>query len=200
MCDLGAVAPAPVLGASWDADDTIVYSEIQKGIMRISASGGIPETMIPIEDGKSVVFTCGSPPYQIAVQSIKSKKRKVLFPGDNAWYLPTGHMIYTLDNSLYAVPFDLKTLQPGASVPLIEGIFRAGGPPQYAVSDSGTLAYVPGTADAAGGKPILVWVDQNGREEPLAAQPNDCRGPRISPDGTKVAFSIFAGNKSDIWI
>ena len=37
----------------------------------------------------------------------------------------------------------------GGPVPMVEGVFRAGGAPQYAVSDSGTLVYMPGTSASA---------------------------------------------------
>jgi serine/threonine-protein kinase len=46
----------------------------------------------------------------------------------------------------------------------------------------------------------LVWVDRKGKEQPLAAQPNDYRDPHISPDGTKLALDIYTGDKRDIWI
>jgi Tol biopolymer transport system component len=59
---------------------------------------------------------------------------------------------------------------------------------------------VPGVAGLEGVQRTLVWVDRKGKEEPLAAQPNDYRSPRISHDGTKVGMTISTGGKSDIWI
>ena len=50
------------------------------------------------------------------------------------------------------------------------------------------------------GQRTLVWVDRKGKEEPIAATPNDYRTPRISPDGTKVALTVYSGEKADIWI
>ena len=44
LCDV-----ANVLGASWDSDNTIVYADRRKGIMRVSADGGTPETLIEEE-------------------------------------------------------------------------------------------------------------------------------------------------------
>jgi serine/threonine protein kinase len=203
------------LGASWDSDNTIVYCQARKGIMRVSAGGGTPETLIVEEKesfynprllpgGKSVLFTLGTKEgYKIAVQSLESRERKVLFKGDCAWYLPTGHIIYAFNNGLNAVPFDLDTLQPGVSVPLVEGVFRRGPlvEPQYAISNSGTLAYVPSVRAPDSRKRILVWVDRNGKEAPLAAVPSDTYlASRISPDGTRVALTVMTGSKSDIRI
>jgi serine/threonine-protein kinase len=45
-----------------------------------------------------------------------------------------------------------------------------------------------------------VWVDREGREEPIVAGPNSYLNPRISPDGKKVALSIEASGNRDIWI
>ena len=54
-----------VLGATWHPDETIVYSELFKGVMRVSANGGTPETLVKgfnclpqlLQGGKSVLFT-----------------------------------------------------------------------------------------------------------------------------------------------
>jgi hypothetical protein len=101
--------------------------------------------------------------------------------------------------NLLAIPFDLDSLEvKGGSVPLLEGIGA------HAISDSGTLIYVPrpavaaGAASAASSANTLVWVDRQGKEEPLGAAPDDYRGLKISPDGTKVALSIAAAGNQDI--
>jgi serine/threonine protein kinase len=196
----------------WYEDDTIVYSQQGSGIMRVSANGGTPETIIKAEndtlicpqilpDGKSVLFTSvSSQPYKIMVQSLKSGDRKELFEGDSAQYLPTGHIVYALENNLFAIPFDLDRLEAaGGPVPIVEGVFRQIAP-QYALSESGTLVYVPGTMGAAIPQRTLVWVDRQGKEEPLSAAPNPYFGPRISPDGKRLALTSYIGGNIDIWI
>jgi eukaryotic-like serine/threonine-protein kinase len=211
LCDVATDAAFHVAGASWGADDTIVYSQFGKGIMRISADGGTPETLIPNEqlyhprllpDQKSVIFTFGRYPYQIAVQSIKSNKRKVLFPGENACYLPTGHIVYALENYLYAVPFDLENLQAGASAPVFEGLSRHGvnAPSQYSVSNSGALIYVPKTITTAATGRTLVWVDRNGKEELVGAAPDLYNGLKLSPDGKRVALAASIDGNEDIYV
>jgi hypothetical protein len=145
LCD----ASTGVVGAMWNSDDTILFGQVGKGIMRVSANGGTPELlvqakgMLPVipqllPDGKSVMFTnVRSQPYKVMVQSLESGKQKELFSGGAACYLPTGHIVYNFgpaSPNLFAVPFDLDKLETaGGPVPLING---AGA---YAVSDSGTL-------------------------------------------------------------
>ena len=71
-----------------------------------------------------------------------------------------------------------------------------------AFSDSGTFVYVPTSADTGGGtaspKRTLVWVDRDGSEEPLGADPNDYRFGRIPPDGKKVALDVVIDGNRDI--
>jgi serine/threonine protein kinase len=213
-----------VLGASWNSDNTIVYSDLFKGVMRISADGGTAEVLIKtnslnaaegtlivprmLPDGKTLLFTNQTGPNQtqIEIQSLKSGERKILLrSGVDAVYCPTGHLVYALINTnsatFMAIPFDLDRLEVKCgSVPLLEGIEAS------AISGSGTLVYVPQPAAAAGAASApppgntLVWVDRQGKEEPLGAAPDNYQGLKISPDGTKVALEIDAAGNQDIWI
>jgi WD40 repeat protein len=181
------------------------------GIMRIPANGGNPELLLKsnvqciapqiLPGGKSILFTVSPTPYKVVVQSLESGERKELFSGDTARYIPTGHIVYALENNLFAIAFDPDRLEVvGGPVSLVEGIFRTMAP-QYAVSDSGTLVYVPATAAAAiSPQRTLVWVDRKGKEEPIAAEPNNYNFPKISPDGTKVALSFPTGGNQNIWV
>jgi Tol biopolymer transport system component len=45
----------------------------------------------------------------------------------------------------------------------------------------------------------LVWVDRQGREEPIAVEPRAYASPRISADGTRVALEIREGEPS-VWL
>ena len=200
---------------SWGDDGRIVYGQMLAGLMRVSANGGTPEAFIKNEkgglihpqilpDGESVLFTSiASQPYKIMVQSLKSGERKELLQGDTARYLSTGHLVYAVGNNLLAVPFDPDKLEvTGGPIPMVEGVFRIGGASQYAVSDSGTLVYMPGAITAASFAPptrTLVWVDRNGKEEPLPAPPNAYTFPMVSPDGTRVALTVRSDN-SNLWI
>jgi serine/threonine protein kinase/Tol biopolymer transport system component len=196
-------------GAEWRPDNTIVFSDIPRGIFRVSADGGTPELLVEglaiapqlLPDGKSILFTSvAKDPYTIVIQSLESGKRKELFAGVAARYLPTGHIVYgTLDgDTLFSVPFDpVKLDVTGGSAPRIAGMLN----PFFAVSDSGTLAYIPGVAnDAPASGRTLVWVDRMGKETPINAPPNFYTVPDISPDGTKVALAANIDENMDIYI
>ena len=186
--------------------------------MQVSADGGTPEVLIALtgtaEVGhgpqvlpseKAVLFTLGDgrnwDDAQIVVHSLETGERKVLIEGGrDARYVPTGHLVYVLDGTLLAVPFDVDKLEvTGGPIPMAEGVMTAvgfTGAAQFSVSDTGALVYVTGS-DL--GDRTLVWVDRDGREEALAAEPRAYAYPRISPDGGRVAVTIF-DQETDIWI
>ena len=99
-------------------------------------------------------------------------------------------------------PFDVDRLQiTGDAVGVIEGVQhdgRFGGEAAaYAVSDSGLLVYAPGgdVAAVAGVRAkTLVWVNQQGNEQPLLEEPRDYRNPRLSPDGERLALQLGQGH------
>jgi eukaryotic-like serine/threonine-protein kinase len=192
----------------WNEDDTIIYSDIG-AVMRISAKGGTPESIAKREDrwiyspqilpdGKSLMYTASPTTInKITVQSLKSGKAIELFRGVDSQYLPTGQIIYrSPDNSnLYAVPFSLDRLEvTGGHVTILENI------KEYAFSESGTLAYIPQTSGGSVSRQTLVWVNREGKEEPLKAPPNQYRTVRISPDGTRVALTVGSIKNYHIWI
>ena len=191
--------------------------------MQVSADGGTPEVLIPLEgtEGtgevahgpqvlpgeKAVLFTLGEgtnwDDAQIVVHSLETSERKVLIEGGrDARYVPTGHLVYVLDGTLLAVPFDVDKLEvTGGPIPMAEGVMTVGlgatGAAQFTFRTPVPWSMWP--AVILGGDRTLVWVDRDGREEALAAEPRAYRYPRISPDGGRVAFSV-ADQENDIWI
>jgi len=207
-----------VHGLSWEEDGTILIGQ-PEGIYRVSADGGTPERIIEIEvdrrpygarllpDGDSVLFSVGPQLQpdgaQIVVQSLSTGERSVLVDGGNdARFLPTGHLVYALGDGLFAIAFDLDTLTvSGSPVPLAQGLLRPGGgltgTANYGVSDDGTLVFVIG--DNLLVERSLVWVDRRGGQEPLDVPGETFNFVQLSPDDSRVAFSTFAEGQ-DVWV
>ena len=209
LCD----AENPYGRPTWLADDTIAWGQ-GGGIMRVSANGGTPEVFIAssgggnlgnpnlLPDGDTVLFMEGDPSGgEVILQSLESGERKVLFPGVAPQYVPTGHIVYGTESVLFAVPFDVGSLEvTGGPVPMVEGVrccTQVLGPVQlqYAVSEDGSLVYVPG--ERVDAQRTLVWVDRNGVPEPLETIPQGpYEAPRLSPDEERVLLV----EDSDVWI
>jgi len=218
LCD------APPLRRTGDwFEDTIVFTanfDSGQGLYRVSANGGEPEMLATVNldegelryrisdflpDGKDLLFTIRSNTgFQIDLLSLETGERKVVLENARqARYLSTGHLVYeqTRTGNLMAVPFDLAALDvTGDSVPVVQGVSQStNGSVDYAISDNGTLIYVPSTS-TGGLDSTLVWVDREGQEEPLAAEPQGYESPRISPDGLRLAVTINESGGSDVWI
>src|SRR5205814_409795 len=107
-------------------------------------------------------------------------------------YTASGHLVYSRNgtDTLMAAPFDLGRLQVGSSPPvtLTERVIDTSESGEFAISDSGTLAYVAGNPQRYESR--LVWVDRSGAVEPLPAPPRAYAEPAISPDGRHVAVSV----------
>ncbi|HEV8385035.1 MAG TPA: hypothetical protein VGQ11_09210, partial [Candidatus Acidoferrales bacterium] len=157
--------------------------------------------------GKAILFTVKTlktttfDDAQIAVQPLDGGPHRIVAEGGSApVYVSSGHIIFARANSLLAMPFNLQTLQPaGSAITILEGVSwrPSTGAAQYAVSSSGSLAYVAGAAEQQ--DQTLVWVDRNGAVTPIPIPPQHYRAISVSPDGKYIAASITAAN-DDIWI
>ena len=216
--------PSYPYGASWGADNMILYGQAE-GIMQVPGASGTPALLISVDEGETIfrpqmlpggewvlftVLVAGKASWdeaQIVAQSVTTNERTVLIDGgQDGRYLPTGHLVYFLNTVLFAVPFDVGTRQvTGAAVPLVDGVRQvvgAGprrGAAQFSVSTTGSLVYVP-ESTGGGDTHSLSWVDRDGDEEKISAPPDAYGHPRVSPDGTRVAVDITDGGNTDIWI
>jgi len=221
-----AAAPNP-RGGVWGDDDTILFSpDYSAPLTRISAGGGTPEALIgPDEErgertyrwpdllpgGRSALFTIGtldSPnDYDDALlvaHSFETGERRVLVEGANMGrFLPPDTLLFSRGGILYATPFDLDALELTGQVrPVRDDV--AGDPSSgagyWAVSDTGTLAFVPG---AAASESHLALVGRDGETSRLPLAPRGFHQPRFSPDGTRIAFAVgkgLVGAGGDIWV
>ena len=215
-----ALPPGEPGGASWGADNTILFG-LESDLYRVPVSGGDP---VPLEltfiDERS---RAGADSTAAALGQLRWPQHlpsgehvlvsvlggtgivelgtgvvRFLFGGTQARYVPTGHLLFHAgEERLRIVPFDLDRLEiTGAEVPALEGVFRGpgGGAAAFTVSEAGTLAYV------AGGFERSLWlVDRDGREARVPVDMRGYRWPRVSPDGSRIAV-IVDPRPSDVWI
>lgn len=215
----------------WDDRGMLLYTQ-PDGIWQVSASGGGRASLVIaaqdgeelasprfLTDGDSVLFaaTTSTGPGRwdeasIFVADLGSTDREIVLEGaSDPQYTGTGHLIFARGPTLWASAFD-----PGSGRVtgeefrvLDDEVLRSpngdSDAAQYAVSSSGSLAYLGFTTDAiAEGDRSLVWVNREGDEEAIDVRPDRYVQARISPDGTKVSLVIggntITGEAIDVWI
>jgi Tol biopolymer transport system component len=202
---------------SWTTD-SIVFGQ-PTGVMRVSPNGGPPEQLVRVKpgegalspqllaDGQTVLFTLSAgvdgDRWPIVAQSLKTGSRQTLVQGgSNLRVVRTGHLLYVTAGVLFAVPFDQAAVRvTGKPVPVLEGVAR-GAPvsAQYAVSDSGSLVYLPGPALPSSRLGRLAMIDEKGSVVPLSPSVAAYAWPRIAPDGRQIAYGVQEAQGFNIWI
>ena len=102
---------------------------------------------------------------------------------------------------MWAVGFDQDQLALTSSnpVPVVENVnAKEAGAADFSIANNGSLVYVSGSGQA-GIQRTLVWVDREGREDPLALEPGGYSSARVSPDGTRVAADLVGPDGTDVW-
>ena len=137
----------------------------------------------------------------IVAQSLATGKRTNVTLGSQPRFdRRAGQLVYAFGGRIRSVPFNPATLLvSGESVSLVASVLvtTAGGP-QFAVSDQGTVLYLPGQPGPIVRRQLL-WVDRQGNSTALPMSPDAFESPRLSPDDMRVA-TVVRGMVSDIWV
>jgi serine/threonine protein kinase len=211
-------------GVSW-SQDGILFGQGRQGILRISPNGGKPEQIVKVSEGevaygpqmlpggRTVLFTLAAgvgadrwDKARVVAQSLTSGERKTLIEGgSDGRYLPTGHIVYALGGTLFAMRFDSGRLQVmGGPVPILEGVRRAAGGATgspaafFGFSDTGSLVYIPGPGSLR--QLNLALVGRTGGIDTLKLPQAPYESPRISPDGKRITVDTDDGKEAIVWI
>jgi Tol biopolymer transport system component/predicted Ser/Thr protein kinase len=161
--------------------------------------GGFP-TLLP---GSVAMLVSGQGINTVDLVTLDTREvTNLVKAGTHGTYVPSGHLVWTQGDNLLAAPFDLPRREiTGDAHTVIEGVIsetHVGLTSHYAVSETGTLAYLPGTIATSGVRPV--WVRLDGTIEPLALPAESSYlTPRISPDGRKLMLSRQAESRS-VWL
>jgi Tol biopolymer transport system component/predicted Ser/Thr protein kinase len=207
---------APPRGASWGEDGNIIANLDNLHLFRVPAAGGNPEMLVKPEDhgertwrwpqvlpgGEMVLFTGSASSSRLnasgyndantEILSLKTRQVKIVHRGGYfGRYLPSGHITYIHQGTLFAVPFDITRLETrGMAVPLLDDIAGAvgQGAGQLDFSQTGALVYLSGKPSFAGWS--VAWMDSTGKTDPLFAAAAQGVTPRLSPDGKLLALTL----------
>jgi eukaryotic-like serine/threonine-protein kinase len=208
---------------TWGPDGTVLFAEWaggREGLYRVSSRGGTavlvelrtdagPEKGIGwpafLRDGRRFVYLNGvfgdAPSHKVAVASLDSPVARHVAPADSQPIPLGGRILYVHDGTLLVQAFDSDRMQlQGDPTPVVDLVWflRATGSAEFTASADGRVL-----AFRAPPPPRrFVWLDRTGREVGTVVAPGPVDGPRLSPDGTRVAFEVEdprAGGR-DIWI
>jgi Tol biopolymer transport system component len=212
-------------GAAWLDDGTLVYVPPRglQILQRVSASGGA--TTVALSSGhaflagggaampvalpgaRGVLFqNCASSCVTMSIHALdlRTGKEKLLLDDvAQAWYLPSGHLLYVRrDGVALVAPFDLGRFAiTGAATPVLEGVQVTvnGGFALLTWSRSGTLVYAHGAGGSTDNAIVRV-----GRAGAIAqidtAWHGEFNSIALSPDGRRLAVGVGSGAALNIWI
>jgi serine/threonine-protein kinase len=209
-------------GASWGADDWIVYAPTDSGLIRIPSKGGPPEQLTEIGaaerdhrwpqilPGGSVLFTICMKSGQLDTCILDPKSghiARIPVQASYARYLPArpgeanpGFLLFVKGEELWAMRFDpADPARERHRARVVSGIQTDPnlGIPHLALSESGVLVYEPVRPPTPGRG--LVWVERDGSVTELCRD-KGFEFPRLSPTEDQIVFANHTetGNH-DIW-
>ena len=203
----------PLRGGSWGDGDRIVVGRVGSGLWMTSAAGGESrQVTIPAEGerhelpqllpgGHGVLFTIlgvKTPP-RAAVFLPGTGETRDLFEGIGARFVHSGHVVFGRHDKLWAVRFDLNSLQTrGNARPVRDDVlWSAAGYPQFTV-DGDALAYVRANHRSTNlGKSVLTLVNRKGAAEILPLPPDNYLLGALSPAGDRLVVQV--GANRDLW-
>ncbi|HEX6315219.1 MAG TPA: protein kinase, partial [Gemmatimonadaceae bacterium] len=207
---VAALTGGGFLGGSWNTDGVIVFAGgVGRPIRSVSASGGDAVDVTALEEGeiahalpsflpdeRRFMFTrvrTATGPQTIWVGSLDLEVPVLLLSEVSfAVYAEPGFLLFNQGASLMAQHFDPdRGRLTGEPVRVADGI-STGVVTRGAFSVSrGVLAFTAGSRVPATGR--LTWFERDGRRIRSVGEPGQYGGVSVSPDGTRVAVHLHAG-------
>ena len=208
-------------GGAWSKSGVIVFAPgPSDSLLQVSAEGGKPEPASKLDitrgenshrwpyflpDGRHFLFWArssrGVQEHVVYVGSLGSMDAKELMKSESmAVYVPD-YLLSMRGQTLMAQPFNARRLEStGVPVPIAEhvAVNSTSNHPIFSASDSGTLVYQAGDAQAGW---RLTWVTRDGKQTGAFAELEAYVDPAISPDGKRLAVGMLnSQGGGDVWI
>ncbi len=210
-------------GASWGPDNTIVFSPNRSsGLFKVAAAGGEPVAVTTLDTehdeaahywpqvvpGGHAIFTVLHQGSGVAddgvIESVNlaTGERKVLHRGGayGRW-VPSGHLVYVRENTLFAMTFDIDRMEAtGSPSPMVQGVTAnsGNGGSQISFSQNGTLAYVSGVIGVP--EYPVMQMNRQGVTSTLWNEPGTYANPKLSPDGRRLSLTVLRDGNWDVWV
>jgi serine/threonine protein kinase len=212
-------------GSTWSTQGMIVFSPgAGVPLFVVSASGGTPTLITNLDsmrketthrwpfflpDGQHFLYFARTVATgaqgegdAICVASLDRKVHKILLNASSNAVYASGNLLFVRGNSLIAQRFNIHSLElEGEATAIVQGIaydpsIHRG---LFSASENGLLVYQTGNVQI-GSK--LSLVDRSGKALGVVGDIGEYLGFRISPDGQRIALSVFdqKSRNNDVWI
>jgi eukaryotic-like serine/threonine-protein kinase len=205
-------------GGTWNRDNVIVFSAGTGPLFRVQAEGGTPAQLTKLDpkrqetahrhpwflpDGRHFLYaaTATSAETMVYVGSLDQDMKVPVVQSDTGAIFAEGYLLFVRQSTLLALSFDLDGLKTsGDPAVLAQNVSntRNTASASFSAADKGVLSYL-----AASQVPTqLAWVSRTGEVLERVGQPADQTGLELSPDGKRVALSVYDASRHsrDIWI
>jgi len=209
-------------GGTWSSAGVIVFAPTFDGpLSRIPAGGGEPVAVTKLDgkrgetshrhprflpDGRHFLYVARMPNAgvegnAIVLASLAGGEEKLLLRSPAQAEYASGHILYVKERTLMARPFDAKrSAFTGDGFPIAEKVLVLSVTSGIAAfsSSNDVLAMLTGSGESA---VKLQWIDRDGTARGTLGDPADYVGPRLSPDGSRMASIIRDPTYGqDLWI
>jgi serine/threonine protein kinase len=217
-----------VVGGSWNRDGVIIFADNTRGLLRVSAAGGVASPLTTIDpsrqelvhvlpsflpDGRHFLyFRASSTPENTGIYlgSLNTKpeeqdSRRLLATTSGPVYVPSldpgfGRVLFLRRGALMEQRFDPERLElSGEAVQVAAHVGSFLDYGFYSASSNGVLVY----RSAVGENYQLTWLDRQGRRLGTLTEPGGYNSIALSPDGRQVAASRTNPENTpnwDIWL
>ena len=217
-------ADTAMTGGSWNRQGVIIFGA-PRGIYRVSASGGMPALIAPIDsaggetgygapqflpDGdRFLMFVRTVDPaqggYFVSSLAHPDRKSRLLDTRSKAVFVAneggdSSYLLYLQERTVLARRLSARTLAfSGDPIPLATDVARF--PPGFHASfwssaSGNLLAYRTEASD----KPRLTWLYPDGKRQTVADTEDFYTHVRVSPDGSHAALDLADGTGNiDVW-
>jgi len=204
-------------GGTWNKDGVIVLApSFEGGLYSVPDTGGTPAQLTTPEqggnaahrfpqflpDGKHVIFfvrDASDTPRGISVVELDSKKLQPVVQADSgAVYVEPGYLVFLKEGSLFAQPFDARSLKVKGKASIVAQQVQFGG-----LRSVGQFSAVGGLLIYAqqgfGGSHQLKWLDLNGKDLGNVGEARDQCCDTLSPDGKQAIVQAGNGVIGERW-
>jgi eukaryotic-like serine/threonine-protein kinase len=209
------VTPDGMSHFAWIGTDSILFQGgvgDQVGLRLVAANGGPSRLVLPrdgtresfqfapsaIPTSRIVLFCSYSlSPHVDAVDLDRGTRTTVLESACSAVYAPSGHLLFSRGDALYAIRFDRDRLQTvGEAQRVVDGAYAnpSDPSPHFDLSTTGTLVFQRTTARRWPKQ--LVFRSRDGSVQPMLMATASYSEPRLSPNGSMLLVTVQGANKS----